>query len=165
MNVAKPAAAQDYLLAQSARLRAYLRVLLGDAHAAEDVLQELFLRYLRGGPAAGTEDADRWLSRVARNLALKALRTSRRRRAREAARPPSAAGPDPADLAGRKEDAARVQRCLDRLETEVRELVYLKVVEGLSYREIAEQTGVPRSTAVLRVQEGLARLAELFHGA
>ena len=166
MDVSKGAPAQDYLLAQTPRLSAYLRVLAGDAHEAEDVLQELFLRFLRAGPPPATPDADRWLFRVARNLALNARRGSLRRRQREAAYGSEQAGaPDPAELAGSKEDAARVQACLDRLDAELRELVYLKLVEGLSYRAIAEQTGVPRSTAALRVQEGLARLTSLFHGA
>jgi RNA polymerase sigma-70 factor (ECF subfamily) len=158
--------AADYLVARAPRLRAYLRVLLGPPAESDDVLQELFIRFLGGGPRPGGADADRWLFRVARNLALKAVRGADRRRRREAAyQPPSINPPDPAEAARQKEDAAKVQLCLDRLDPAVRELVYLKVVEDLSYREIAGQTGVPRSTAALRVQEGLSQLARCLEGA
>jgi RNA polymerase sigma-70 factor, ECF subfamily len=157
--------AADYLVARAPRLRAYLRVLLGPPAESDDVLQELFIRFLRAGPRPGGADADRWLFRVARNLALKSLRGADRRRRREAAyQPPTTNSPDPADLAGRKEDAGKVQQCLDRLDPAVRELVFLKVVEDLSYREIAGQTGVPRSTVALRVQEGLSQLARCLEG-
>jgi DNA-directed RNA polymerase specialized sigma24 family protein len=84
MSNANPPAASDYLLGKASGLRAYLRVLVADGHEAEDVLQELFLRFIRSGPPAGTEDANRWLFRVARNLGLKVIRSRRRRRAREA---------------------------------------------------------------------------------
>jgi RNA polymerase sigma-70 factor (ECF subfamily) len=165
MSIDPTAAAAEYLLAKAAQLRAYLRVLLGPSPEVEDVLQELFLRYLRSGPRPGTIDADRWLFRVARNVGLTAVRGTRRRRQRETAySPPAAAAPDPAEAAGQKEAAGKMQHCLDRLDAEVRELVYLKVVENLSYREIAEQTGVPRSTVAVRVQEGLTRLAHWFSG-
>jgi DNA-directed RNA polymerase specialized sigma24 family protein len=43
-------------------------------------------------------------------------------------------------------------------------MVFLKMVEGLSYREVGERTGVPRSTVALRVQEGLVSLSNCFHG-
>src|SRR5262249_15265435 len=104
MSSEQPTGASAYLLGKTPGMRAYLSVLLGDTHEAEDVLQELFLRYLRGGPAAGTMDADRWLFRVARNLGLKAVRSTRRRQAREARyRPQRPAGTDPAEAAGQQE--------------------------------------------------------------
>ena len=164
MSTEQPPGASEYLLARSPGLRAYLRVLLGNFHEAEDALQELFLRYLRSGPPAGTPDADRWLFRVARNIGLNMWRGSRRRQARELAHEDARpAPPDPAEAAAQKETSGRIQQCLDRLDADTRELVYLKLVEEMSYREIAEQTCLPRSTVALRVQEGLARLAKLFH--
>lgn len=155
-----------YLGGLSPRLLAYLRVLLGDLHAAEDVLQELFLVYLRSGPPAGTPDAERWLFRVARNLGLKSVRGARRRQQRETLYGSRGlAVADPAVTVEQQEAMARIQGCLERLDAELRELVYLKMVENLSYREIEEQTGVPRSTVSLRVQEALVLLSKYFHGA
>jgi RNA polymerase sigma-70 factor (ECF subfamily) len=158
-------AAAEYLLRLTPRLRAYLRVLLGPNDEAEDLLQELFLRFLRAGPTPGTPDADRWVFRVSRNLALNAVRSRHRRRKREAGRECSISNlPDPAELAERNDDAAKIQQCLDRLDASVRELIYLKIVEGLTFRDLEERTGIPRSTAVLRLQEGLADLARCFEG-
>lgn len=146
------------------RLLAYLRMLLGDLHDAEDVLQELFLRFLARGPLPHTDDARRWLFHVGRNLGLKALRTNQRRERRERLHPQPAPCEDPASSLEKRESLARIQNCLDALEPDLRELVFLKIVEQLSYRDIEQQTGVPRSTAALRVQDGLARLSGCFHG-
>ena len=166
MTAEKRSNVSEYLASLSPRLLGYLRVLLGDLHAAEDVLQELFLVYLRSGPPAGTLDAERWLFRVARNLGLKSIRGARRRQHRETLYGSrSSAVADPSVAVEQQETLARIQGSLERLDAPLRELVYLKMVENLSYREIEEQTGVPRSTVALRVQEAIVLLSKYFHGA
>jgi RNA polymerase sigma-70 factor (ECF subfamily) len=161
-----PSAAEGFLLAMAPRLRGYVRVLLANAADAEDVLQETFLGYLKGGPGAGTPNAERWLFRVARNRALNLLRDEARRRRREAARPEPAPrpAPDPAGQAELSEAARRIEACLDQVPLEAREMLYLKVAEDLSLSEIAERTGTPKSTVALRLQEGLILLNRLFRG-
>jgi RNA polymerase sigma-70 factor, ECF subfamily len=159
------ATAQQFLLARAAGLRGYVRMMTADAQEAEDIVQEVFLKYLRCGPRPQEAHAEPWLFRVARNLALNATRGARRRRKRhEAYQGPPPGDPNPAAAAERNDDARRIDACMRRLPDEVRELVYLKFVEDYSLSEIANHTGIPRSTAALRIQEGLVELNRLFHG-
>ena len=57
------------------------RQLLGDAHAAEDVVQEVFVRVIRGGGGGvpAEPSATAWLYRVTTNLCLNRIRDRRRR--------------------------------------------------------------------------------------
>ena len=160
-----PQSGTGFLLAHAARLQAYLRMLMGNQHDAEDVLQEVWMKFLRQGPGLKGDDAMRWLMRVARNDALNALRASRRRTAREGAYAPARpAELSPDEQAQRSESLARIESAMRKLDVEVREMVYLKLVEELPYREIAGRVGLPKSTVCLRVQEGLVRLSRHFHG-
>ncbi len=158
-------ATEQFLLAHSARLRAYVHVLLGNGHDVEDVLQNVFVKYLRSGPAP-SEHAERWLFTVCRNEAVDFRRGGRHRQERERSFAEGAISPgsDPALDAGRQDDVDRMSSCLARLPEEQREMVYLKFAENLSLSQIAESTGVARSTVALRIQEGLALLNRHFHG-
>ncbi len=165
--------AQRFLLAHAARLRAYLHMLLGNAHDAEDALQETFVKYLRSGPAV-SDHAGRWLFAVCRNEALDLRRDRRRRVAREQIAAQAPYGPaaraaepdrtDPAAQADLRDSMDHMTRCLARLPEDLREMVYLKFAEELSLTEIAERLRVPRSTVALRVQQGMAMLNREFHG-
>jgi RNA polymerase sigma-70 factor (ECF subfamily) len=147
------------------RLRGYLRVLLADPNDAEDALQETFLAYLKSGPGPGAAESQAWLFRVSRNRALNLLRDEGRRRRREEVHAAAAeAAADPADRAAQAEAARRMEVCLQMVPLDAREMLYLKAVEGLSLREIAERTGTPKSTVALRLQEGLVLLNRLFRG-
>jgi RNA polymerase sigma factor (sigma-70 family) len=160
------AKARDYLVGLAPRLRGYLYTLLGDAHEAEDVLQDVFLAFLQKGPPPMTPEADRWLFATSRNRALNVFRGRERRGRRESAYGTARAQPaaDPAEQAVRHEALRRIQSCLRKMALPWRELLYLKVVENLSVREIAERTKAPKSTVALRVSEGLVLLSRCFHG-
>ena len=73
---------------------------------------------------------------------------------------PEARGPGPEEQASGHEDAARVHRALATLDEEFREAVVLRDLEGLSYEEIAEATGVPAGTVRSRIHRGRAILRE-----
>ena len=172
MDPAKFADAQRFLLAHTARLRAYLHMLLGNLHDAEDALQETFVKYLRSGPEP-SDRAERWLFTVCRNEALDLRRREHRRATREQANANGRAGAndpasrqdDPAQQADRRESMARMTLCLSQLPQDLREMVYLKFAEELSLSDIAQRVGMPRSTVALRVQQGLVLLNRYFHGA
>jgi RNA polymerase sigma-70 factor (ECF subfamily) len=142
--------------------------LVGDAHLAGDLAQEVFVQLYRQPPDADGAPLRAWLYRVALNRGYNLLRADRRRRSREdaVARDPSAqltgAGPDVAliDAANRAEERDAVRRTLARLRERQRDCLILRS-EGLSYAEIAAAVGVaPGSVGTL-----LARAERAFKAA
>jgi RNA polymerase sigma-70 factor (ECF subfamily) len=142
----------------------YLTVLLGSRHAADDVLQETFVRLARAArKLAGVENLRAYVFTVARREAARHAG----RQAREAGQRVWPAAEDLFLEARYEEVAAResaeaVAAVLRRLSDEQREVVELKVYGGLTFREIAEVTGVPLPTAATRYRAALEQLKEWF---
>ncbi len=137
----------------AARLVLYARQWL-DGGAAEDVVQEVFVR-LAGHRRPDNPKA--WLFRSVRNAAISHLRSRRRRRQRQQARAancPAWFVPDPASLM----DAAAAVEALQSLSQTLRELVVLKIYGPMSIREIAEAIDQPVSTVFKRYQTALEQL-------
>jgi RNA polymerase sigma-70 factor (ECF subfamily) len=132
--------------------------LLGDAHLAEELVQDAFTNVWQGAASFDPQKASfaTWLYRITRN---RAVDLSRRRRARprptgeEALRTVSG-GPEPE--AG--VDGWDVARALSRIPEEHREVLTLAYFEGLSQREISRPTGVPLGTIKSRITAALKRL-------
>jgi RNA polymerase sigma-70 factor, ECF subfamily len=121
-------------------LRAYIRRVTGDAAAADDVLQETYIRILLRPEAVGAP----YLWRVATNIIRDRWRRSRREREglRRLAQQPAAAVPSPGER--------RVERALARLKPQARALLWLAHVEDRSHAEIGEILGLrPASVRVL----------------
>jgi RNA polymerase sigma-70 factor, ECF subfamily len=132
--------------------------LLGDAHLAEDLVQEAFTKVWQ---AAASFDPSRakfstWLYRVTRN---RAVDLDRRRRAR-----PQSAGDAPLQtISGSEEPEASVDGwdvvdALSRIPEEHREVLTLAYFEGLSQREISRRTGIPLGTIKSRTTAALKGL-------
>lgn len=150
--------------AQIPSLRRYARALTGNAAAADDLVQDTLERALgrfalwrRGGSLRA------WLFTIMRNVWISELR-------RRAARPAVAALDDVAEP-GRppsQDDRLAVRdlaSALAALAEEQREVVLLVGLEGMSYAEAAEVTGVPVGTVMSRLKRGRDRLARLMQGA
>jgi RNA polymerase sigma-70 factor, ECF subfamily len=131
---------------------------LGDAHLAEELVQDAFTNVWQ---AAASFDPSRasfatWLYRVTRN---RAVDLARRRRVR-----PQSAGEDRLRaLSGGPEPEASVDlwdvaQALARIPKEQREVLTLAYFEGLSQREISQRTGVPLGTIKSRTTAALKRL-------
>jgi RNA polymerase sigma-70 factor (ECF subfamily) len=138
----------------------YLLGLLSSAEEAEDALQEVFLGLLRRPKSVPIADLRAYLFRAARNQAIQALR---RRRAHACGASiswvdPGACAPEERAL------AIDVDRALTELPVEQREVVVLKLSEGLTFAEISAVLGIPASTAASRYRLGLARLRNLLEG-
>jgi RNA polymerase sigma-70 factor, ECF subfamily len=131
--------------------------LLGDAHLAEDLVQETFTKVWQ---AAASFDPSRarfatWLYRVTRN---RAVDLDRRRRAR-----PQPAGDARLQAISGEEPEASVDGwdvadALSRIPEEHREVLTLAYFEGLSQREISRRTGIPLGTIKSRTTAALKRL-------
>src|SRR5262245_4318464 len=145
------------LLEHAAFLRRLAHSLLGDAHDAEDVVQETWTRGLERPPALGG-NLRGWLARVARNFAYRERRTVRRRgeRERDSARPE---GLPPVDAAlERGETLQRVVEAVRALEEPYRATILARFYEDLLPRAIAEREGVSVETVNTRLKRGLAQL-------
>ncbi len=147
-----------------------LRV-LHDAHLAEDVTQEVFLRLWRQ-PASFDPDRGRfisWLMSVTRNRALDELRRlSRRSRSEDvesddhpiAAVPSSDRLDDPVLGAELAEQREAVRAAMTRLPPEQRRAIELAYFSGLTQVEIADVTGDPLGTVKTRIRLGMRKLRE-----
>jgi RNA polymerase sigma-70 factor (ECF subfamily) len=146
-----------------APITSYLYRLVGNRAEAESLAQETFLRIL--------QKADRyqypkrfstWFYTIARNLATDFLKKKR------AVVPDDFHGLSEATLAPyvseaevvavHEEDLRRLAEAIQGLPLPYREVVVLRALQGLSYREIAEIVGCPESTARSRMDYGLESL-------
>jgi len=131
---------------------------LGDRGAAEEIVQEVFLRAWRH---AGRYDPRRaavrtWLYQIARN----AIIDSRRRAAVRPGLPQHAAAAD-AEGGATLEQAMlgwQVAAALERLTPEHRQMIRMSQFRGLTMREIAEHTGLPLGTVKSRTWYALRSL-------
>ena len=149
------------------RVYGYCFYLLGDHHDAEDVTERTFVAALAAIERYRDEGATfrSWLFRIAHNELANALRARSRQRAAplEAVAEPVPAGEsDPAGLLTLAEEARGLRRALERLPVDRRQVVVLRVVDGLSAREIAAVLG--RSEGAVRVLQhrALRQLAEIL---
>lgn len=132
-------------------VRRFLAHYLGDATLAEDVAQEAFVRVYRGLPSfAFRSSFSSWVFQVARNAAIDALRSRRRRdRLVDAVTPTR---PEEASAHSASPDgAAEVAAALASLSEAHREALLLVEVYGLTYREAATVLGTAEGTVKSRV--------------
>ena len=141
------------------------RYLVRDEHDAQDVVQDASLRALRYFDGYSGGDPRAWLLAIVRNCSF----TTRQRRNAERAMHVVDAD-DVALPAGNEADAAavessdreRVQRAIDALPREFREVIVLREIHELSYREIGDVVGVPIGTVMSRIARARKRLAALL---
>jgi RNA polymerase sigma factor (sigma-70 family) len=144
------------------------RWLCGNASDADDVVQEAFMRAFRFFDTFRGDSARPWLLAIVRRTWF----TEWRRRAsahevagfddtqEEAALEGwSPASVDPQTLLIREEDSRLVHAALERLPVEYREVLILRELEELSYREIATIADLPVGTVMSRLARGRRKLA------
>jgi len=129
---------------------------------AEDALQDSFLRIWRNaqGFDAQVARAATWMSAIARNTAIDALRNRAVRDARLAEGGDEALASVPDGLAGSVDpmDRQALLRCLGGLTDEHRNCVLLAYHEGFSREELAERLGRPVGTIKTWLHRALAQL-------
>jgi len=149
-----------------ASLLSFAAAFLRDEATAQDVVQETFLRAARN-PQRVLKHAEQvsggrnWLLKVVRDLSVDRLRrraVERRVKADVAAASEKVAPAADAALHG-KEDVARIQAAIQRLEPRLRELLLLKVQERRSYREIAQITGLTVTNVGFLLHRAMKTLA------
>lgn len=145
------------------RLKYYVRRLVDSPETADDVLQTVWLKALRGIPRLHRLDRFRpWLYRLARNEAFQYLRRDRQRSEVESeAQAPEEIGKE-AELG--EEDAAIVHQALNILTPPHREVLTLRFLEAMSYEEIASVVGCEVGTVRSRIHYAKRTLRNLLEG-
>ena len=140
------------------------RYLLRDEHDAQDVVQDAVLRAFRHFHGYAGGDARAWLLTIVRNCCLTWQRRTRtdRNTIPLTADTVEASGPASDQLAIDSSERAIVERALAELPPEFREVVVLREVEDLSYKEISDVIGVPIGTVMSRLARARKRLAALL---
>jgi RNA polymerase sigma-70 factor (ECF subfamily) len=156
--------------------------MLGDREEAEDVAQDVFVSLVRSIHSfRGDSLFSTWLFRVAVNHVKNHIKYLRRRRADLKVAWDAHPGwePHPAEdghfpTVGRvdrpdqessaRELAARALEALGTIDEEFREALVLREIEGLSYDQIAEITGVPEGTVKSRIHRARAALHAIVFG-
>jgi len=140
------------------------RYLLRDQHDAQDAVQESALRALRYFEGFRGGDAKAWLLTIVRNYCYTWVRGTRADRSTvpftddETIEIADVHSAD--DLAIQSSESAMVRAAVDALPSELREVIVLREVNDLSYREISEVVGVPIGTVMSRLSRARNRLAD-----
>ena len=119
------------------------------------------MRAYRFFPSFRGADPRPWVLAIVRNTCWTWLRKNRSNGSAaplEAADEPVETGPSAEEDLLRRVDGARLKRALDELPAEFREVVVLRELEELSYREIAEVAGIPVGTVMSRLSRARHRL-------
>jgi RNA polymerase sigma-70 factor, ECF subfamily len=145
----------------------YARWLTRQDAEAEDVVQDACVRAMRFLPSLRGEDARAWLFTIVRNTWYS--RVTRRPVAVEplpednAVDAPSDEALNPEARLLQQRDIARVREALDELPVDFREVLVLREIEGLSYKEIAGVVQVPIGTVMSRIARARDRLTAVLN--
>jgi RNA polymerase sigma factor (sigma-70 family) len=139
----------------------YARWLTKSDADAEDVVQDAYVRALRFFSSLRSDDARSWLLTIVRNTWYGRFSTARAGRSAayddtEHDRPDD--GPGPEALAMQQQAVEKVQRAVHELPVDFREVIVLRELEGLSYKEIAAIVGIPIGTVMSRLARARERL-------
>lgn len=143
------------------------RWLTGSAQDAEDVAQEAVLRAFQSFEAFRGTDGRAWLLAIVRNTAYTWLRRNRPRDLAahdEELHAESCGALNPETILMLAVDDRRLRQALEDLPVEFREVMVLREMEGLSYKEIAEIAAVPVGTVMSRLARGPRRLQASLAG-
>ena len=140
-------------------LRRYARALARDADIADDLVQDTLVRALRSEHLFHGGDIRSWLYTILTNLNRNRLRSLARRPALSPIE-----DNDAPDLAGPEAGGRDIERALATLVDDQRNALLLVVLEGLSYREVAEVQGVPIGTVMSRLARARVQIKTYLDG-
>lgn len=154
------------------RVRDYVRMMVKDNDVADDLTQEVLIKVVKVLDEGRYTDKGRflpWVLRIAHNRVLDYFRAQKQVKTVNE----SSAG---FDILGSKnfaepsieesiildQRAEEVRALVDELPDEQREVVKMRYYDGLSFKEIAEQTGVSINTALGRMRYALINMRQMI---
>ncbi len=154
------------------RVRDYIRMMVGDADVAADIAQETFIKAVRVIDEGRYTDSGKflsWILRIAHNKALDYFRAQKNNNfVSEASAGYNVLGTmryadkSVEDSMISEQISADVRALVELLPEEQREVVKLRYYSDLSFKEIAEQTGVSINTALGRMRYALINLRRMI---
>src|SRR5579884_980 len=162
LNVAQQVAClsdfREQIEAAIPALRRYARALTRNAEIADDIVQDTLVRALRSEHLFHGGDTRAWLYTILTNLNRNRLRSLSRR-------PVVMPIQDNDAATGGPESGSRdIGRALDELAEDQRSALLLVVLEGLTYREVAEIQGVPIGTVMSRLARARMQIKAYLDG-
>jgi RNA polymerase sigma-70 factor (ECF subfamily) len=151
------------------------RWLAGSASDAEDIVQEAALRAFRGIKSFGAVNARAWSLTIVRNTAFSWLAKNKSKTVvfmndlsvteQQELEYEGLHGTrieTPEEIALFKADAEEIQKALAQLPVQFREVIVLREINQMNYRDIAEITNVPIGTVMSRLSRGRQLLTALL---
>jgi RNA polymerase sigma-70 factor (ECF subfamily) len=139
-------------------LRRYARALTRDSETADDIVQDTLVRALRSEHLFHDGDVRAWLYTILTNLNRNRLRSLSRRPTLMPIKDSDAA------MTGPDTGSRDIARALDDLAEDQRAALLLVVLEGLTYREVAEVQGVPIGTVMSRLARARMQIKAYLDG-
>jgi RNA polymerase sigma-70 factor (ECF subfamily) len=138
------------------------RWLTRDDHDAEDVVQEACLRSFRFFDSFRGGDSRAWLLTIVRHTCYTWLRKYRAHEfvTFDEELDNIESGANPEELLLQSIDLQSLRKAVEELPIEFREVIILRELEGMSYKEIASVTGVPLGTVMSRLARARKRLQQ-----
>ena len=140
----------------------YAQRLLGDAHRAQDVAQDTFVKLCREPREKIAGRVRAWLYSVCRHRAMDVLKKEHRMTTLTEPKAQELASRDrgPAATLERQETLGQATAILAALPANQQEVIRLKVLDGLSYREISGVTGLSVSNVGFLIHQGIKTIRE-----
>jgi RNA polymerase sigma factor (sigma-70 family) len=142
------------------------RWLVRNPQDAQDIVQESYLRAFKFFSGFHGGDGRAWLLKIVRNTSYSFLEKNRPTKLveefDETIHTTEPAAPDVATEQVRWAESRMLHDALDALPTSFREILILRELEGLSYKEIAEVVNIPIGTVMSSLARGRERLREIL---
>jgi RNA polymerase sigma-70 factor (ECF subfamily) len=144
------------------------RWLTRNEHDAEDVVQEAYLRAFRFFDGYRGGEGKSWLLEIVRNTCFTWRRREKRNLATvvfdEAAHTSCVSPPNQEEALVDAANRTILQSCIEGLPETFREVLVMRDLEEMSYRQIAEVAGLPAGTVMSRLSRARKRLEECVGG-
>jgi RNA polymerase sigma-70 factor (ECF subfamily) len=144
------------------------RWLMRNEQDAQDVAQEAYLRAFRFFPGFRGGDARAWLMKIVRNTCYTWLHANRPLQDAtefdENVFTPDSRGPNPEEAVLQNDGSALLRKAMEKLPPNFREVLILRELEGMSYKEIADITGMPAGTVMSSLSRARGRLRQILTG-
>jgi len=137
------------------------RWLVRNDQDAEDIMQESFLKAYKAQESIRGGEAKTWMLSIVRNTAMDFLRRSKSGNVAtlgDERYEPKDDSPDPERVLLERSRREQVRQAISNLAAEFREVIVLREIEGLSYKEIAFALGIPMGTVMSRLSRARSLL-------